>query len=106
MLKASALSAGTEPGTHVHAEVVQVMTEAGIDLSGARPRLLTADVAAGCRFLVTMGCGDRCPVLPGVTVLDWPLEDPKGKPIERVRKIRDDIRSRVRAFVDENGWGL
>ena len=103
--KACATSAGTDPGARVHAEVVQVMREVGIDLSTSRPRLLSAEVAAGSRFLVTMGCGDQCPVLPGVKVLDWPLEDPKGQPIERVREIREDIRRRIREFVEMNGWG-
>jgi arsenate reductase (thioredoxin) len=103
--KASALSAGTEPGTHVHPEVLAAMREVGIDLQGARPQLLTRELAQGARYLITMGCGDRCPVVPGVKVLDWPLEDPKGKPMERVREIRDDVRRRVQEFVDANGWG-
>jgi arsenate reductase len=103
--KASALSAGTEPGTQVHPEVLAAMREVGIDLKGARPQLLTRELAQGARYLITMGCGDRCPVVPGAKVLDWPLEDPKGKPMERVREIRDDVRRRVQEFVDANGWG-
>jgi arsenate reductase (thioredoxin) len=103
--KASALSAGTEPGTQVHPEVLATMREVGIDLSTARPQLLTTELARGARYLITMGCGDRCPVLPGVKILDWPLEDPKGKPMERVREIRDEVRRRVQEFVDANAWG-
>ena len=103
--KARAISAGTQPGPQVHPEVVAVMNEAGIDLSKAKPQLLTTELAAGSRFLITMGCGDQCPVLPGLKVLDWPLEDPKGKAKERVREIRDDIRRRVQEFVDANSWG-
>ena len=102
--KASALSAGTEPGPRVHPEVLSAMGELHIDLSRAQPQLLTTELAAKARVLVTMGCGEKCPVLPGVTIVDWPLEDPKGKPVERVRQIRDEIRERVRQFVDENGW--
>jgi arsenate reductase (thioredoxin) len=102
--KATALSAGTEPGTHVHPEVLAAMREVGIDLTAARPQLLTPELGRGARYLITMGCGDRCPVLPGVKVLDWPLEDPKGKPMERVREIRDDVRRRVQEFVDANAW--
>jgi arsenate reductase (thioredoxin) len=103
--QAAALSAGTEPGPRVHPEVLATMKELGIDLSAATPRLLTAELAADARYLITMGCGDKCPVVPGVKVLDWPLEDPKGKPVERVREIRDDVRRRVQEFVDANGWG-
>jgi arsenate reductase (thioredoxin) len=103
--KAAAVSAGTEPGKQVHPEVLAVMKEAGVDLSKARPQILTTEMAAGVRVMVTMGCGEQCPVLPGVSVRDWPLEDPKGKPVERVREIRDDVRKRVQEFVDENGWG-
>ena len=102
--KARALSAGTQPGERVHPEVVTVMREAGIDVAGARPQRLTAALAAQAQWLVTMGCGDQCPVAPGARRDDWPLEDPKGQPPERVRQIRDDIEARVRAFVAGNGW--
>lgn len=94
-----ALSAGTRPADRVHPEVVEVMREAGIDLSRAQPRKLTPELAASAQLLVTMGCGDECPYVPGLRRDDWPLEDPKGQPIERVRAIRDDIRSRVEALV-------
>jgi len=97
--KGRALSAGTSPGDQVHPEVVTVMREEGIDLSDARPRKLTPELAAEAQLLVTMGCGDECPYVPGLRRDDWPLEDPKGKPIERVRAIRDDIRSRVESLI-------
>ena len=102
--KATAISAGTKPGTQVHPEVLAAMNEVGFDLSSARPRLLTAELAAGASFMVTMGCGEGCPFLPGVTILDWPFDDPKGQPVARVREIRDDIQRRVAAFVTDRGW--
>ena len=97
--KARALSAGTQPGTRVHPEVVEVMRESGVDLSGASPRLLTADVAPRVDWLITMGCGESCPVIPGAQRDDWPVADPKGQPPDRVREIRDEIRGLVEAFV-------
>jgi arsenate reductase len=102
--KARAVSAGTNPGTRVHPEVVGVMRELGVDLTGAKPQKLTDDLARGAALLITMGCGDECPVVPGLKRGDWLLEDPKGKPIERVREIRDDIASRVNALIEANGW--
>ena len=101
--KARALSAGTSPGDRVHPEVVAVMREEGIDLSGARPQKLTSEMAAEAQLLITMGCGDECPYVPGVTRDDWPLDDPKGQPIARVRAIRDDIRARVEALIVQEG---
>jgi arsenate reductase (thioredoxin) len=101
---ASAVSAGTTPGARVHPEVITVMSEIGVDLSHASPKLLTPELAAGATLLVTMGCGEECPYLPGVEVEDWPLEDPKGLPVERVREIRDDIERRVSAFLQRRGW--
>lgn len=103
--KALAISAGTAPGPRVHPEVADAMREIGIDLASATPQELTAELAEGAAWLITMGCGDACPVVPGVKRDDWPLEDPKGKPVERVREIRDDVRARVRAFIDANGFG-
>ncbi|MGE0443781.1 MAG: arsenate reductase ArsC [Vicinamibacterales bacterium] len=103
--KAQARSAGTRPGPHVHPEVVAVMREAGVELSGAPTTRLTEEVAAGVQWLITMGCGDECPVVPGVRRDDWPLEDPKGQPLERVRAIRDEVRDRVRMLVEREGWG-
>jgi arsenate reductase (thioredoxin) len=102
--QAVAISAGTQPGSRVHPEVLAAMAEVGIDLSAARPQLLTAEVAADAGMLITMGCGDACPHVPGLARDDWPLEDPKGKPLERVREIRDEIRSRVEALVTREGW--
>ena len=103
---ARAVSAGTEPGDHVHPEVLVAMREEGIDLSDARPKLLTAEMVAGASHLITMGCGDACPVAPPSVVRDdWPLEDPRGKPLDRVREIRDDVRTRVERLVEHHGWG-
>ena len=102
--KARAISAGTAPADRVHPEVVDVMREIGVDLSSARPQQLTPELAAGAYMLVTMGCGDECPLVPGVIRDDWPLADPKGRPIDVVRGIRDDIRSRVQALVDLEGF--
>lgn len=101
--KARALSAGTAPGDRVHPEVVAVMQEEGIDLSGARPRKLTAELAAQAQLLITMGCGDECPVVPGVRRDDWALDDPRGQSVERVRAIRDEIRTRVEALIVQEG---
>jgi arsenate reductase (thioredoxin) len=101
--RARALSAGTTPGDQVHPEVVAVMREEGIDLSGARPQKLTTELAGQAQLLITMGCGDECPYLPGVRRDDWPLDDPKGQPVERVRSIRDDIRARVEALIVQEG---
>lgn len=102
--KATAVSAGTQPGERVHPEVVTVMGEAGIDLGGQRPQKLTGELAAGASLLVTMGCGDACPYVPGLKRDDWPLEDPKGQPLDRVRAIRDQIRERVQRLVQSHGW--
>jgi arsenate reductase len=89
--KAEALSAGTRPGTVVHPEVREVMREIGIDLSSAAPRLLTNELAGRVNLLITMGCGDECPHVPGVERDDWALPDPKGRPLDEVRAIRDDV---------------
>lgn len=102
--KARAISAGTEPGERVHPEVVDAMRELGIDLADVSPRKLTDELAAQANVLVTMGCGEACPVVPGALRDDWPLDDPKGKPLEEVRRIRDDIGRRVRALLATNGW--
>ena len=80
------------------------MQEAGIDLSSAKPQLLTDSLAAGAQLLITMGCGEACPYVPGLKRDDWPLEDPKNKPIDRVREIRDDIRTRVLSLLEREGW--
>lgn len=102
--RAKAVSAGTTPAQRVHPEVAQVMRESGIDLTGAKPQLLTTELAAGTRLLVTMGCGEECPYIPGSEVEDWPLEDPKEKPLDRVREIRDEIQERVAGLVESRGW--
>ena len=102
--RARAVSAGTQPGERVHPEVVEAMREVGIDLSAQKPRLLTQELAQDAQWLVTMGCGDECPFVPGVRRDDWPLPDPKGQPRERVREIRDEVRARVARLVAEQGW--
>jgi arsenate reductase (thioredoxin) len=102
--KARAVSAGTDPGTRVHPEVLEAMREVGVDLSDRTPQKLTDDLARNAQMLITMGCGDQCPVVPGLRRDDWPLEDPKGKPVARVREIRDDVRGRVIALLSREGW--
>jgi arsenate reductase (thioredoxin) len=96
-----ALSAGTTPADRVHPEVVEVMAELGIDVSGRTPRLLTRDLAEQADVVVTMGCGDECPYIPGKRYLDWELEDPKGRPLEEVRATRDEIERRVAELLAE-----
>lgn len=102
--RAQAISAGTTPGERVHPEVAAAMREVGVDLSGAEPQLLTAELASGARLLVTMGCGEECPYIPGAEIEDWPIEDPKGKPLERVREIRDEVRGRIADLLRRRGW--
>jgi arsenate reductase len=102
--KARAVSAGTNPGQQVHPEVVAAMREVGTDLHAAVPRLLTPELAKDATWLITMGCGDACPVVPGISRGDWPLDDPKGQPLERVRQIRDDIRQRVEVFLVDHDF--
>ena len=102
--KARAISAGTDPGPRVHPEVLIVMAERGVDLNDAIPMRLTGDLAQEAQWLITMGCGDRCPFVPGARTEDWPLDDPKGRPLDQVRGIRDDIAQRVGVFVDAHGW--
>jgi arsenate reductase len=102
--KARAICAGTDPGPRIHPEVVTAMKEVGVDLTGAPTSQLTAELARQAQMLITMGCGDRCPVIPGLTRDDWPLEDPKGKPLVRVREIRDEIRQRVETLLVHEGW--
>jgi arsenate reductase (thioredoxin) len=94
-------SAGTTPAERVHPEVVEAMGELGVDLSDARPRRLERDMAEWADVVVTMGCGDECPYVPGKRYLDWDLPDPKGLPLEEVRAIRDEIARRVGALADE-----
>jgi arsenate reductase len=94
-------SAGTTPAERVHPEVVEVMSELGIDLSAAEPRLLTREMAERADVVVTMGCGDECPYVPGKRYLDWDLQDPKGLAVEEVRRIRDEIQRRVQELAAE-----
>ena len=97
----TALSAGTTPGERVHPEVVEVMRELGIDLADRKPQLLTRELAQEADIVITMGCGDQCPYIPGKRYIDWDLPDPKGRPIEEVRATRDEIRRRVTALLAE-----
>jgi arsenate reductase (thioredoxin) len=97
----SALSAGTTPGERVHPEVVEVMRELGIDLADRVPQALTVELAQRADVVVTMGCGDACPYIPGKRYIDWNLPDPKGRPIEEVRATRDEIQRRVMVLIEE-----
>ena len=94
-------SAGTRPGERVHPEVVEVMREEGIDLSERQPKKLERATAEAADIIVTMGCGDECPYVPGTRYIDWDLPDPKDRPIEEVRKTRNDIERRVATLVTE-----
>jgi arsenate reductase len=96
----TALSAGTTPAGHVHPEVVEVMQELGIDLSGRQPQLLTRELAEQADVVVTMGCGDACPYIPGKRHIDWDLPDPKGRPLQEVRATRDEIARRVQELLE------
>jgi arsenate reductase len=102
--KARAISAGTEPGPRVHPEVLTAMREVGIDLEGVAPQKLTDELAAESAILITMGCGEQCPHMPGIRRMDWPLEDPKGKSVERVREIRDEVKARVLNLLETEHW--
>ncbi len=96
-----ALSAGTTPGEHVHPEVVEVMRELGIDLSDRHPQLLTRELAEQADLIITMGCGDKCPYIPGKRYIDWNLPDPKGRPLAEVRATRDEIGHKIHLLIDE-----
>jgi arsenate reductase len=96
-----ALSAGTTPADHVHPEVIKVMDELGIDLSDRVPTALTRDLAEQADIVITMGCGDQCPVISGKQYLDWDLQDPAHQPLDTVRAIRDDISRRVHALLSD-----
>ena len=97
----TALSAGTTPGERVHPEVVDVMRELGIDLADRKPQLLTRELTQQADIVITMGCGDQCPYIPGKRYIDWDLPDPKGRPIDEVRATRDEIANRVTALLAE-----
>ena len=97
--RARAISAGTHPASRVHPEVVTAMRDRGIDVSGQQPQQLTPELASTANWLITMGCGDECPVVPGAKRDDWPIADPKGQPADVVERIVDDIERRVRALL-------
>jgi arsenate reductase (thioredoxin) len=97
----TALSAGTTPGERVHPEVVEVMRELGIDLADRRPQVLTRELAEQVDVVVTMGCGDECPFIPGKRYIDWELDDPKGRPVDEVRVTRDEIERRIVSLLAE-----
>lgn len=99
----TAVSAGTTPADAIHPEVVEVMRELGIDLSDRKPQLLTRELAEHADVIVTMGCGDQCPYIPGKRYIDWDLPDPKGRPIDEVRATRDEIGRRVSRLIAEFG---
>jgi arsenate reductase (thioredoxin) len=101
--RARGISAGTEPAGRVHPEVVVAMREVGIDVEGAVPQRLTDAVAQSANVLVTMGCGEACPIVPGVKRLDWELQDPKGRDLDQVRRIRDDIKEHVTQLIRAEG---
>lgn len=101
---ARAISAGTRPADRVHPVVARGLLERGIDISSVKPQKLTAELARTADLLVTMGCGDQCPVVPGLEREDWQVDNPKGKPIEEVRGVRDDIDRRVSELVTSRGW--
>ncbi|AXH36102.1 arsenate reductase ArsC [Humibacter sp. BT305] len=94
-------SAGSEPGDEVNPTAVAVMAEEGIDIAGATPRILTTDAVRQADVVITMGCGDACPIFPGKRYEDWELTDPAGQPVEVVRAVRDDIRARVEELISE-----
>lgn len=102
--KARAISAGTHPADRVHPEVMAAMKARGRDLTSRTPQLLTPALASTAAWLITMGCGDECPVVPGTRRDDWPIPDPKGQTADRVNAIIDDIDGRVRRFIAAHGW--
>ena len=102
--KARAISAGTHPADRVHPEVVAAMQDRGLDLTSQAPRRLTPQLAGEAQWLITMGCGDDCPVVPGTKRDDWPIADPKGQSTDTVSAIVDDIDRRVRRFMDAHDW--
>jgi len=103
-VRATAFSAGVEPAERLHPEVVTAMKEVGVDLSAARPRLLTAEMMRGASLVVTMGCGEECPYVLGLRMEDWPIGDPAGQPLERVRAMRDDVGLMVAHLVSTRRW--
>jgi arsenate reductase len=102
--KARAISAGTQPAARVHPEVIAAMRDRGVDLSSRTPQRLTPDLGATANWLITMGCGDECPVVPGTRRDDWPIPDPKGQPAAAVQAIVSDIDARVQRLIDAERW--
>lgn len=102
--KAQAISAGTQPALQVHPEVKTVMDEVDISLANAKPKLLTVELAKDAKYLITMGCKENCPYIPGLKILDWPFQDPKGQSLENVRVTRDNIKTQVLSFLAQNLW--
>lgn len=102
--RARAISAGTQPAARVHPEVIAVMRDRGLDLSSQTPRKLTPELASTADWLITMGCGDECPVVPGTRRDDWPLQDPKGQSGEAVQAIATEIDRRVQHMIDKEHW--
>ncbi|MDP2054264.1 MAG: arsenate reductase ArsC [Acidobacteriota bacterium] len=102
--KARAISAGTQPADRVHPEVVALMGEKGFDLSGHQPQKLNEELAAQAQWLITMGCGDECPVVPGTQRDDWPIADPKGQPPDRVREVVGEVENRVHRLIAAQHW--
>lgn len=102
--KATAVSAGTQPAERVHPVVVTAMQELGIDLSAVQPRKLTDELAQQAHLLITMGCGEACPFIPGIERADWPLPDPKALPLDQVCRIRDDLSQRLQALIQRRDW--
>ncbi|MCY1017424.1 arsenate reductase ArsC [Pyxidicoccus sp. MSG2] len=102
--KARAVSAGTQPAEHLHPAVLETMREIGIDLADAKPRLLTDALAQDAHWLITLGCGEACPNVPGLKREDWPLEDPKGRSVQQVERIRDEVAARVADLLEREGW--
>jgi arsenate reductase len=94
-----AISAGTSPAERIHPEVLAAMQEIGIDLASSKPRLLTAELAKACSVLITMGCGEACPFVPGLRTIEWAIPDPKGQAADIVSQIRDDIHEKVKALI-------
>ena len=94
-------SAGSDPGPHVNPAAVEAMAEVGIDISDQSPKILTSDAVETSDVVITMGCGDACPIFPGISYRNWELDDPAGQGIDAVRPIRDEIRTRVQALITE-----
>ena len=102
--RAQAMLAGSEPSDRVHTVVAEAMREVGIDVSQNRPKRLTDELARDASLLVTMGCGEQCPSVPGLQRDDWPLPDPKDRPLSEVREVRDEVRDRVAALIRSRNW--